>query len=841
MKPYQAPAGILVQPTPETMAKIESKQTAALEKSAKQDFINWQEELLEQEGAIPTSKHITDIAKAIREGTVSPLTQNLLDGKYKDISGRYKGQAQADRVLQKFFGDDFPQFNKEYYQPIRFGEMNAAKQNKVLGDELMDEIIEPKGIKKGSKEAMAAQMYGEKIINETDLVNDFGKEGAKNIIEAIPWFRERLGLYIDNVNTLLGRVYPNQPEKLIPKRLNYFRHMQPSGVEGIRDIVQDFLFPGEKSTTESLKNIIGDMIRGKKVNISPTNVPAGVIKPKVKKVSFMYKRLGDKTRYDIIRGYLDYIAQYTYVINVSEPLLKLRALQEEFIMAQKSPEIGLQVETLPRFTNWLGGYIDAKQGKFEPGMDILIKMFGENGARLLDWANRRAKTNIMLGNQGAVGAQIFNIHQGISEAGIQNWLRGNQKWLISDTLGIKTAMDESPLINTRYQYKNFRRFDSGIINNTKKFVEWELMALDELATKSTWAGLYEKGLRDGLKEFDARDFAELGTSQMVGNRNVGEVSEMQRLHFTQLVWPFQLEVANGWWVVGDRVAKKQWLKILELYMIGWLMNNAYEKVTGRRIVFDPVEATLDALTTPNLNAWQRVGRITGEVLGSIPYAGVTAASLIPEEYRRDFFGQYDPTRFGTETLGVLGRSTIHPITRFAFPWGGYQVEKTFQGIQTIKKGYSATDTGKFRYPIGKGLDNMLRVILFGEYSGQPARVYFEEGLAPLTASQQEDWQGMVNQGQEPINAWVIIEKERLADNLDNKTTKLSNSDITDEEYFKQVKDLENQYRFVIDRLDGLSDAGKNPGFLDLMMGMLGGGEQEQLKSRFENIQPRLNY
>ena len=180
------------------------------------------------------------------------------------------------------------------------------------------------------------------------------------------------------------------------------------------------------------------------------------------------------------------------------------------------------------------------------------------------------------------------------------------------------------------------------------------------------------------------------TRMLVAGRGVGEVPLNQQRNITKLVAPFTLEVQNMWRIQKRFIGEKDFGGLLAFYLLSWMFNEFTEEVRGSRVLFDPIDAMYDAVSSEELSLLERVGRLGGEALSNIPY-GSTIASLYPEygaqptegvklPTREQLFGDTDPTRYGS---GLISQQAFtDPLFKVLPAWGGGQLKKTYNFLKS---------------------------------------------------------------------------------------------------------------------------------------------------------------
>jgi HEPN domain-containing protein len=633
----------------------------------------------------------------------------------KDISG-FKGQARdIYRNTEEVFGDQYPVIKKKILDPFDDAKGAMVRDIESILKEFDEKVVTGLKIKKKSKESKAVMDYGEKLITKDDLVKQFGAKRAEDIVEADKWFRRQYDTMLDEVNAMRKQIYPRSPEKWIPKRQDYYRHFQDLS-----------------STWGGLANIFDtpSAIDPRLSAISPFT------KPKSKFLSFAQTRLGVASERDAVGGFLNYVQPYGYAKHVDPHINDFR------ILAKSLAEQTLESRNVNNYIEFLGDYANDLAGKTNPADRYIQKVipYGRQAFRAIDWTNSRVKLNTILGNVSSSIAQIFNVPQGIGSAkhhSINGAIRS-----ISDIWNPSKAIKQSNFVTERYSQSMYDQFNVGMLENGKQFAGWMIGVLDEVGTKFIWNSHYEKAMREGIEE--PVRYADDMARKLVAGRGVGEVPIMQKAKMFQLVAPFQLEVTNLWWVMGDFIRKdkngrRNLSALATTFVAMYLMNDVAERIRGNNVGFDPINAIWEgykiAETEEDID--QKLlkfgGRVSGEVLSNVPL-GQTIASAYPEygtniggtqlPTREDLFGEGDPTRFGSGLLVVKGLQD--PFFKLLPPFGGSQVKKTLEGAQSLITEDVTDKGGNIMYSVDRDVPTAMKVLLFGKYSTPEAREFFDQ-------------------------------------------------------------------------------------------------------------------
>lgn len=706
-----------------------------------------------------------------------------------DVSGFEAYMKDFYRIMEKVFTPGSSQFKKleeEVIKPfdqVAKGEYVDLQQN-VL-DDLQKQVVDGLGIKKGSAESVATQMFGEGDITFDQLVQQFGEGRANDIVAADKFFRSRYDELLTRINDGRRKIYGNNPDKLIPRRSDYYRHFREiqDGFQGLKNIFsQQADIPPELAGTSEFT------------------------KPKSRFLSLAQRRMGAESDVDAVAGYLNYVPAAAYAIHIDPQIDRLRTFKQNVVasLTDKREEVQAVRDEMSRaianqeweaydvakdrldsitengkfddtavntFLEFLDDYTNDLAGKTNPADRFPQKVLGRKTFRVIDWMNKRVKANVILGNASSSIAQFFNIPQGIAQAGPKYAYKGAVETFKSITQP-NEAMEQSTFIKERY-FDAYKNFDTSLFEKSRDFAAWMVQVGDEIGTKYIWNSMYQKALSENVK--DPVRYADVETRKLVAGRGVGEVPLAQKSRVFQMVAPFQLEVQNLWYVLGDQTSKKQFGKLMTFAIASFLMNEAARSIRGSDVSFNPIEAILDAFDAfedeedKAVGAARAGGRIAGEFLSNVPF-GQQLASVYPEfgvslgdetVTREELFGDADPTRFGTGFGGgtLVGRGIQEPLFRLLPPFGGQQIKRTIEGVNTSSKGYSETKGDRIRYVTD---DNPIRIAqraVFGQYSTPNARRYFDEVQTPLGESDSEQLRALPRDKRQGFYDDVISRRE----------------------------------------------------------------------------------
>lgn len=610
----------------------------------------------------------------------------------------------ARQVLGKDLADEL------IVRPLDKANLENVEFIDYLADSLDANVVKKFGFKKGSKESADIMKYGEGRMTEAQLAKKYSPEKVEQIKEADDYFRNMYNNLIEFGNEQIAKIYPNNPDKLIIPRKDYYRHFQEN--QGIAGIINDLLF--------------NTKISGSLAGMSEWT------KPKSKWSSIKQKRTSDKTVDDAIGGFINYIPQISQIVTVDPLIAKFRGV------SQFLGQITDESKNLNNFLESFTSAIDSISGKTNFVDRPVQRMIGRDMVRFLTSLNNRVKANQIVGNINSIGAAPANIVNTMGQTSVPSQVVAFPLMLRDLVVG----NDKSKWLKVRYA-KSLNQFDVGILDNTAKFASWFLEKGDQISAYFAWNARYLDELNKGLSPEKAIQSADDFARQISGGRALGEKPILQDSKVLQLIAPFQLEVGNAIWNLEDAYKNapnklKGIGAVLSIFIASRLYNMAAEEARGSKVVMDPIEALSNAYQISKYEegfrkVWRPAGRVAGEFISNIPF-GQTLAQYYPEfggdvlPTRKDLFGEADPSRFGTEPM--LTKAITEPLYYGVLPFGGNQVKKTIEGFQALANGEVRNKQGDLMFKLPATARNILQAPTTGKYSTPEAREYFDEQEAP---------------------------------------------------------------------------------------------------------------
>lgn len=648
--------------------------------------------------------------------------------------------------------------------------LNKAKTNHVNNleqrtNDLYNNVVKGLDIKKGSKESALVQDFGEKTLAK-DYLKKRGIDASKlseqelnnvnlqqlkktrpndwqKFVQADKYFKDNYKKMIDEVNATVRQIYPNQPDKLVPERQDYYHHFnQLDGFEGFKNLISN-------------SAAIDPHLAG----ISPHT------KPNSKWQAFKQMRGNGAYKSDAVGGYLKYLQAASHSTHI-DPMIK--------VLRQSAGQIANATEgtkNLNYLKTALEVHADNLAGKTNP-IDRLFQdhIIGRKAMQIVNVINSHIKKNMILGNLGSALGQIGNAPLAIGKAkqfapqGLMDTLSYAANHLISGDKNLAAPIQQSQFLKERFSGNYFTRFDNGLLKKPEKMAAWLLETADKSGTYFTWNSMYRKGLAQGVA--NPIKYADAETRHIVAGRGVGEVPIAQKAKITQLVAPFSLEVGNQWKVLGKQMKEKDFAGVVTFLAASYGLNEVMNRAKGSDASYNPVKAVIDGYNKDESASGvdklkSALANLSGETVGNIPGGAYIPQimGLTNPNAKQAFFGNRSPDRFGTG-LGVastvfkpaadlIGEKGVQQFAKdslpLIMPMGGNQTKKTWNGIEALAKGGSYDNKGNLQYPVdANNSSDLLHSLLVGPTTTTRGQNYYNNNGKALSSNQTLQFQNAPN-------------------------------------------------------------------------------------------------
>ena len=767
------------------------------------------------------------------------LLKNAEKAKDKKAGIEYSRETMTRNVRDIFPEADAEAINKTYFEPVRTASANANKLKNKLREQVKALDLSRKARKGDAvSEAHAVQLLGEaqdniryleqhprakdrdgKTLNEwRQIVLDLwatspGLDRAK-IENAVETFRKIYDGLFEQMNDVRIR---NGYEP-INYRQGYFPHFQPGTTDGILGLMGKAL--GIDAEVTALPTTISGLTH--------------TFKPGITYFGNALERIGFDTAYDAVEGFDKYVEGAASVICYTDAIQKLRALaqqvryrtsdeglrervddiraRDDLTEHQKELEIkeimdkgqfslsNFAVE-LDEYTNLLAN----KKSKYDRSMEHL------GGRKLYNFM--RAWQNRVAANMVAVNPASWLTNFGvITQAGAQlktiSVLKGMWQTLanIKTSDGLVEASDfltnragSDPLVRTWQQ-------------SASAFLSTPMEWIDQFSAGTIVRARYMENIERGMSEETAMREADDFAANVMADRSKGAMPTLfeARNPLMKMFTQFQLEVNNTYsYLFKDlpREQRKKGVRYLALALFkfligGFLYNELYEYLIGRRPMLDPlgiVNDTVGDLTGYELNNLVDAATGGGLIKESEPESAVGTIQNLAENVGQEapFIGNLmgggklpfsssmpnvkniltaldSETATDEEKLAKIGKEMVNPAAYWLLPFGGGQIKKMWQGISALKRQGSYTADGRLQYPIytdreGDKANAAWRTLLFGKSATPEAQAWVEAGFGALSEKATQTYEAMRAGGVDQRDSYELIKAMSKVKKTDTQT------------------------------------------------------------------------
>jgi hypothetical protein len=692
-------------------------------------------------------KPIASNADEVAVGTKSDINMNTWGNKSKLALKRET----MERNLYDMIPDkvEAKKVIDTYIEPIKKGEADNIRGLNAMRDE-----VKKFDIKSGSKESELIQKYGEGKISLDEVkkqTNDWQK-----VEEATKYFRNKYDELLTKANEVLTR----NKYKEIPRRANYFPHqgevdgiMKALGLESY-DLPTDI--NGLTAGFKPGKNFFGNAL----------------------------ERKGDKTVFDAVRGFDNYIEGVNRIIHHTDNIKRLRGLEKEIRTQFKdTTHLSNFVTELQEYTNLLAG----KKSVLDRGMEELV---GRGVYKAVDSVRKQLGANMVGANISSAMTNFIPLTQALATTDKESFVRGMVS-TIANVIKNDGFIDQSDYLVRRF---GSDKLVTSAWQKPGKALGWMFKAVDGFTSQVITRSKYLEGLKKGMPESEALKEANNFAAKVMADRSIGQVPTLFTSKTLAPLTQFQLEVNNQMSFLfkdipqmadGNKAALASALGQVAIY--SYLFNNLYEKATGRRPAFDViglVKNTIEDYNNGNIDNTEATKRLVENTANQLPFASFYTGGRIPmSNALPDFMSVLDGDK-------KLKDELIKPILNVALPTGGSQINKTVKGLGTVLKGGAYTDSNNLRYPVEKNTENLIKGAIFGPSSLPETIKYYDNKTAPLGEKQTKIIEKAKEQGRPIKPLYNKMLNDRKINSIEEKIAKIrKDNNLEWEEKQKQIKVL----------------------------------------------------
>lgn len=624
---------------------------------------------------------------------------------WKDKSPIFLSRETLERNFEDIAGKDDGKKLKEYYiQPVR---QKETERIRFVNDQR--KTVESFGMKAKSKDDQLVQMYGEGKISLENLKKD--TPNWEKVIEVSDWYKENYSMLIDTANKVLSET----GEKTIPKRENYFPHYK--GVDELFETLKKF---GIDMENYSLPTGINGLTEN--------------FKPNKKFFANAMQRKTDETTFGAIEGFDRYIEGISQLIYHTENIKKLRALEGSLRNKYgESTHLTNLVVNLKEQGNLLAGKKAAADRYVE-------QHFGRKAYSVLDTIKQRTGLNMLGYNIGSASTAFIPLTHAAATTSKTAFAKGMMD-TITNIVRKDGFADASGFLTRRVGSKPLvRSWWNKIENNSMGMMD----LVDRFSSQTIVRGKYYELLEKGIPEKEALQQADDWAGRIMADRSKGQQPTLFASRTLGPIMQFQIEVNNQlsflFKDIPKNAANKKELmsQMTQAVVYGYLANEVYEQVLGRRPSFDPIGVFMESyknFSDSEMDKKEATTRTLKEVSNQLPFtSGLTGGGRFPITAALPSLN-IDNYATGKTTVGD---ELFKPVKYLALPAGGGQIAKTYQANKILnERGVYKND--KLKYPVDDSPENVLKGLLLGNSSlpetGEYYKKPYNERRSPLTAKQ----------------------------------------------------------------------------------------------------------
>lgn len=704
------------------------------------------------------------------------------------------------------------------------------------------------------------------------------------IENAVQEFR---GIY-DELFQMMNEVRVRNGYAPINYRSGYFPHFQVGASDGILNLMGAAMGidAGIEVLPTDLKGIFQWILQQKKngkaeqgPDALPTTINGrtGGFKPGITWFGNSLERTGFQTAYDAVKGFDKYIEGAAKVIFYTDSIQNLRALATETRYLTGDDGLRERIDA-----------VRADESLNEAQKDVSVEDIQKNGRYSLSrWAaNLDEYTNLLAGKKSELDRPIEQMTSRDMYRLLNKWqgrVAANMvavnpaSWLTNFGVIQQAAaqLNEDSLMKARAQaaantfrndgfeersdFLTSRRGSSMLVNgwvdNASAALSKPMEVIDMYSANVIVRARYMDNLRRGMSEEFAMQEADEFAAGVMADRSKGAQPTLfeSRNPLTKMFTQFQLEVNNTFSYLFKDLPREQRKRgvaavafTMFMYLLrNWFFNEGYEKMIGRRPMFDPfnmitetvgnytgytvnnmwdaIDGTEDGIVTKKeakgagAATWDTMVRIGQEIpgIGGLLGGGrLPFASTMPDV--ENILNLLDKDIPGDKKWPKVAEALKAPAVYWLPPFGGGQAKKIYEGSKAVvnKGSYKLNGDGEeqLQYPVytdRKG--DLIRAwtsnILFGKSSTKAARDWVESGFQSLSVKETKAYQAITERGEDQRKTYTFVQAIKNVEKEYDKKMLLKSYSISDTAktaYFYQVFANEDQQK----EMDKLDEQGK---------------------------------
>lgn len=704
------------------------------------------------------------------------------------------------------------------------------------------------------------------------------------IENAVQEFR---GIY-DELFQMMNEVRVRNGYAPINYRSGYFPHFQVGASDGILNLMGAAMGidAGIEVLPTDVKGIVQWILQQKKngkqeqgSDALPTTINGrtGGFKPGITWFGNSLERTGFQTAYDAVKGFDKYIEGAAKVIFYTDSIQNLRALatetryltgddglreridavraDESLNEAQKDVSVeDIQKNGRYSLSRWaanLDEYTNLLAGKKSELDRPVEQMTSRDMYRLLNKWQGRVAANMVAVNPASWLTNFGVIQQAAAQLNVDSLAKARAQ-ATANTFRRDGFEERSDFLTSR---RGSSMLVNGWVDDASAALSKPMEVIDMYSANVIVRARYMDNLRRGMSEEFAMQEADEFAAGVMADRSKGAQPTLfeSRNPLTKMFTQFQLEVNNTFSYLFKDLPREQRKRgvaavafAMFMYLLrNWFFNEGYEKMIGRRPMFDPfnmitetvgnytgytvnnmwdaIDGTEDGIVTKKeakgagAATWDTMVRIGQEIpgIGSLLGGGrLPFASTMPDV--ESILNLLDKDIPGDKKWPKVAEALKAPAVYWLPPFGGGQAKKIYEGSKAVvnKGSYKLNGDGEeqLQYPVytdRKG--DLIRAwtsnILFGKSSTKAARDWVESGFQSLSVKETKAYQAITEGGEDQRKTYTFVQAIKNVEKEYDKKMLLKSYSISDTAktaYFYQVFANEDQQK----EMEKLDEQGK---------------------------------
>lgn len=457
---------------------------------------------------------------------------------------------------------------------------------------------------------------------------------------------------------------------------------------------------------------------------------------------------------------------------------ELTALQRDEALA-KTGDLGRShlsrfVQNLNEYTNLLAG----KKSKLDRGVE---SQAGRGFYKAMQKINSRVAANMVGVNFGSWLTNALPAAQVAAEAGVGNTLRAARD-VVMNVWHDDGFVGRSDFLSSRRGSQMLSRTKLQKISDAAGL---PMEMIDGFASQIVTRAFYHMNRRSGMGEIEATQAADRQAAGLMADRSKGALPNVfgSKNPAIKIFTMFQVEPLNELRhlvkdvpeLAGER-GKRAWVLIFAHFIAAYIFNDLYELLTGRRCALDPLdmfnqaldgygapmklpntfeegyklirgEASGDDFKSEPKDIVQTTANIAKDAAQQIPFVGgilgggrLPVGAAVPNVFSviGDTLDYVKGDKSGEQVLDSAWNEAKKPLAYLAFPFGGGQLKKSLEGLDTmVKGGYykQGKDGAELQTAVDQNMANWLKAMTFGRSAITEVGEYYDSGRRGLTADQ----------------------------------------------------------------------------------------------------------